>query len=136
MAETENLSLAEIEDLAFRALSAAGTTPKNARPLAVATAATEADGVASHGLACPSPDVIPHTPLDEIRGAFARADTPDAEALVHVGTGLPVLHQVGELERTHGKPVVACNAALYWQALRETGIPDPIQGFGRLLAEH
>ncbi len=51
MADTETLSLAEIEDLAFRALTAAGTTPENARPLAVATAATEADGVASHGLA-------------------------------------------------------------------------------------
>ncbi len=51
MADTEILSLAEIEDLAFRALTAAGTSPENARPFAVATAATEADGVASHGLA-------------------------------------------------------------------------------------
>ena len=49
--ETETLSLTEIEDLAFRALVAAGTSEDNARPLAVATAATEADGVASHGLA-------------------------------------------------------------------------------------
>ena len=48
---TETLSLADIEDLAFRALVAAGTSPANARPLAVATAQTEADGVASHGLA-------------------------------------------------------------------------------------
>ncbi len=48
---TRTLSLAEIEDLAFRALVAAGTSESNARPLAVATAATEADGVASHGLA-------------------------------------------------------------------------------------
>lgn len=51
MVETQILSLKEIEDLAFRALIAAGTTEPNARPLAVATAATEADGVASHGLA-------------------------------------------------------------------------------------
>ncbi|SLN25059.1 Ldh family oxidoreductase [Ruegeria meonggei] len=51
MVETRTLTLAEIEDLAFRALVAAGTTEANARPLAVATAATEADGVASHGLA-------------------------------------------------------------------------------------
>lgn len=48
---TRTLSLAEIEDIAFRALIAAGTSETNARPLAVATAATEADGVASHGLA-------------------------------------------------------------------------------------
>ncbi|MEM7320946.1 MAG: Ldh family oxidoreductase [Pseudomonadota bacterium] len=51
MIETRTLSLSEIEDLSFRALVAAGTTSENARPLAVATAATEADGVASHGLA-------------------------------------------------------------------------------------
>lgn len=51
MVDTKTLSLNEIEDLAFRALVAAGTSEENARPLAVATAATEADGVASHGLA-------------------------------------------------------------------------------------
>ncbi|WP_171230234.1 Ldh family oxidoreductase [Ruegeria sp. HKCCA4008] len=51
MTETRTLSLAEIEELSFNALVAAGTSDENARPLAVATAATEADGVASHGLA-------------------------------------------------------------------------------------
>lgn len=51
MIETKNLTLDEIEDLALRALMAAGTSEANARPLAVATAATEAEGVASHGLA-------------------------------------------------------------------------------------
>lgn len=51
MTATETLTLSEIESLAFDALVAAGTSPENARPLAVATAMTEADGVASHGLA-------------------------------------------------------------------------------------
>lgn len=51
MRTTENLSLREIEDLALKALIASGTSEENAKPLAVATAATEADGVASHGLA-------------------------------------------------------------------------------------
>ncbi|SFM67770.1 Ldh family oxidoreductase [Shimia aestuarii] len=51
MIETRTLTLAEIENLSLRALVAAGTSEENARPLAVATAATEADGVASHGLA-------------------------------------------------------------------------------------
>ena len=48
---TTTMTLQDIEDLAFRALTAAGTTPENARDLARATAETEADGVASHGLA-------------------------------------------------------------------------------------
>ncbi|WP_170327621.1 Ldh family oxidoreductase [Ruegeria arenilitoris] len=51
MTDTRTLTLAEIEELSFRALVAAGTSKDNARPLAQATAATEADGVASHGLA-------------------------------------------------------------------------------------
>ena len=51
MTEAPILTLDEIEDLAQRALVAAGTSEANARPLARATAATEADGVASHGLA-------------------------------------------------------------------------------------
>ncbi|WP_170406259.1 Ldh family oxidoreductase [Ruegeria arenilitoris] len=51
MTDTRTLTLAEIEELSFRALVAAGTSADNARPLAQATAATEADGVASHGLA-------------------------------------------------------------------------------------
>lgn len=51
MIEMKTLSLSEIEDLSFRALVAVGTSEENARPLAMATAATEADGVASHGLA-------------------------------------------------------------------------------------
>ena len=70
MHKTRALSLAEIEDLAPRALgralsltkdglarqpcaarARAGASADNARPLAVATATTEADGIASHGLA-------------------------------------------------------------------------------------
>lgn len=51
MVQTKTLTLAEIEDISFDALVAAGTSPQNARTLAQATAATEADGVASHGLA-------------------------------------------------------------------------------------
>ena len=34
------------------------------------------------------------------------------------------------------RPVVTCNAAAYWQALRETGIDDRLDGFGRLFATH
>lgn len=49
--ETETLTLEQIEEIAFNALVDAGTSAQNARPLARATAQTEADGIASHGLA-------------------------------------------------------------------------------------
>lgn len=45
------MSLKEVEDVAYRALVCAGTSHTNALALAAATAATEADGIASHGLA-------------------------------------------------------------------------------------
>ncbi|MEX0344789.1 MAG: Ldh family oxidoreductase [Rhizobiaceae bacterium] len=51
MNDMVTMTLDEIEELSFRALVAAGTSHGNARPLAAATAQTEADGVASHGLA-------------------------------------------------------------------------------------
>jgi (2R)-3-sulfolactate dehydrogenase (NADP+) len=49
--QTERLTLAEIEALAHDALIRAGADAAAARALAQATAQTEADGVASHGLA-------------------------------------------------------------------------------------
>ena len=39
-----------------------------------------------------------------------------------------------ELEAAHKHPIVACNAAVYWQTLRTIGLKDPVAGFGALLA--
>lgn len=89
--------------------------------------------VAEAGLARPI-DRIGETPLGDVRAAFRAADATNAEALVHVGGGLPVVGLIDELEREYGKPVVACNAAMYWQALRGVGVQDPVDGFGVLLA--
>ncbi|MCV6595212.1 MAG: Ldh family oxidoreductase [Silicimonas sp.] len=84
MSDTTRMTLAEIEDLAFRALTAAGTSEDNARPLARATAETEADGVASHGLAyipiycehvtCGKVDGQAVPVIDQPRPALLRAD--------------------------------------------------------------
>lgn len=68
MIETRTLTLDQIEDLAFRALVVAGTSEANARPLAAATAATEADGVASHGLAY-IPIYCEHVQCGKVDGA-------------------------------------------------------------------
>ena len=47
----EQVGIAEIENIARRALCAAGARDENAKPLAAAIADAEAEGVASHGLA-------------------------------------------------------------------------------------
>ena len=55
---------------------------------------------------------------------------------MQVGTALPVVAMIAELEGALGKHIVACNAAVYWQTLRKIGITDPVPGFGTLLADH
>ncbi len=88
------------------------------------------------GTAAPSLEAIAGASDEEIRGVFAAANTPDAEAILQLGTALPVVDMVASLEASLGKTIVACNAALYWQALRQCGIDDKLEGFGRLLTQY
>lgn len=69
------------------------------------------------------------------RELLRAVDGDDIDAIVQVGTNLSMARLAGEAERWLGKPVIAINTATYWQALRANGIPDQIQGYGRLLAE-
>ncbi|MEM7320948.1 MAG: Ldh family oxidoreductase [Pseudomonadota bacterium] len=91
MIETRTLSLSEIEDLSFRALVAAGTTPENARPLAVATAATEADGVASHGLAY-IPIYCEHVQCGKVDGQATPVVTTPRSGVVAVDAATGFAH--------------------------------------------
>ena len=67
---------------------------------------------------------------------LAEVAESDCDVILQVGTALPVVGLIAELETRHGKPVVACNAAVYWQALRSIGITDAIPGYGTLLETH
>lgn len=114
-------------------------TPFDAKIDAVVQANTEAAGfdvVAIKGTEAPTLPEICETPLDKIRGVFAQIAATDCDVILQVGTALPVVALLAELEAAHGKPIVACNAAVYWQALRSVGITDQIEGFGRLLEAH
>ena len=57
------------------------------------------------------------------------------DTIMQVGTNLPMARVAGMAEFWLGKPVIALNTATYWHALRQCGIGDKVQGFGRLLAE-
>lgn len=83
MADTPKMTYDEIEDLAFRALVAAGTTAENARDLARATAETEADGVASHGLAY-IPIYAEHVQCGKVDGAAVPVLSRPKPGVVHV----------------------------------------------------
>lgn len=88
---TETLSLAEIKDLAFRALTASGTSGINARPLARATATTEADGVASHGLAY-IPIYCEHVTCGKVDGQATPTLTEQRPSLIAVDAATGFAH--------------------------------------------
>lgn len=114
-------------------------TPFDAKVDAIVKANAEAaqfQVVAIRGTNAPSLPAICETSLSDIRSVFAQVAAHDCDAILQVGTALPVVALIAELEEAHGKPVVACNAAVYWQTLRHVGIADPIRGFGRLLEAH
>lgn len=92
--------------------------------------------VAIKGTDAPSLPAICETPLDKIREIFAVVAEADCDAILQVGTALPVVAIIDELESELGKPIVACNAAVYWQTLRAAGIDESISGYGRLLADY
>lgn len=91
--------------------------------------------VAIKGTEAPSLPAICETPIKDIRAVFREVGKADCDAVLQVGTALPVVALIAELEAELGKTVVACNAAVYWRALRLAGIKDRLSGHGRLLEE-
>ena len=127
---------------ALKALGArriAVVTPFNAEVDARVRANVEAAGfevAAIKGTEAPTLEAICATPLDDVRRVFREVVRDDIDAILQVGTALPVVGLIAELEDAHCLPVVASNAAVYWQVLRALGLDDPIAGYGRLFAEH
>jgi len=81
------------------------------------------------GIAEVTPDVL-RDKLIALNG-----DGRDVDAIIQVGTNLSMVRLAAAAELWLGKPVIAINTATYWHALRQSGIPDKIAGFGRLLEE-
>lgn len=87
------------------------------------------------GLKCRSPVLIAHVSEDALDAAVTSADGPGIDAVIQVGTNLAMARLAPAAERQLGKPVVAINTAIYWHALRASGITDKIAGFGPLLED-
>jgi len=88
------------------------------------------------GLKCASPVAIAHVSEAELRDAILAVDGPEVDAIIQVGTNLAMARLAPEAERWLKKPVLAINTAIYWHALRASGIPDKIAGWGPLLEKH
>ncbi|MGE0565607.1 MAG: Asp/Glu racemase [Pseudolabrys sp.] len=92
--------------------------------------------VALKGLKCPSPVQIAHVSEKTLRDCINELNDPSVEAIVQVGTNLAMARLAGIAEFWLDKPVIAINTAIYWHALRESGITDRVEGFGSLLADY
>lgn len=90
--------------------------------------------VATHGLKSTGPTAVARFSAEQILQGFDAVDNTQAQALVHVGTNLPVSALTPLIEQRRGKPLIGVNVATYWLALRRLGIQDRLPGMG-LLAE-
>ena len=133
------LNASAADHAALRHLGAkkvAVVTPFNAEIDQNVKANTEAAGfevVSIKGTCAPSLPEICETSLDDIRAVFRAVAESGCDAILQVGTALPVVALIDELEDELRRPIVACNAAVYWQTLRRIGVIDRIAGYGTLL---
>jgi maleate isomerase len=93
------------------------------------------DLVAMKSLRCPTAVSIADVQSDEILEAIDELSREgEVDAFVQAGTNLSSYRVADAVERRHGKPLVAINAATVWHALRHLGIDDPLPGAGRIFA--
>lgn len=86
-------------------------------------------------LQCRSWLAIAEVTTAQLRDVLRSLDGDDVDAIVQVGTNLSMIRLAAAAELWLGKPVIAINAATYWHALRQNGIADQVDGFGRLLSD-
>ena len=60
----------------------------------------------------------------------------DIDGIIQVGTNLAMARLAPQAELWLRKPVVAINTAIFWHALRKSGIENKISGFDPLLERH
>ena len=87
-------------------------------------------------LQCPSWTGIAKVTEEIMCKKMKELNNSGVDALVQVGTNLPMAKLASKLEKEFNKPVIAINTATYWHALRENNITDKIEGFGSLLTDY
>ena len=79
------------------------------------------------------PDVPSRAVFDFIKNAFSKNST--AEAIYMLGPAWRTLDIIERLERELGVPVVHAIPAQCWDIQRHFNMRQPVQGFGRLIAD-
>jgi maleate isomerase len=74
-----------------------------------------------------------YVPFAAIRDLIRAADSPDAQCVIVVCTGLPAAFVVEEMEQELGKPVFDSVLVTAWKGLQAVDVTDPLEGWGCLL---
>jgi maleate isomerase len=86
-------------------------------------------------LKCDKPVDIARVAQATLMDAIRTLDGADVDAIVQVGTALPMLRVAAAAEFVLGKPVLSINAYSYWNALRDLGCDDKLENVGRVLMD-
>ena len=92
----------------------------------------------SLGFACADARLIAHVPDWAKERAIVEGLDPRGkrlDAVVQCGTNMSLVDVTERLEPRLGIPILGINAALFWHALRQSGITGALAGGGRLLRE-
>ena len=74
-----------------------------------------------------------NVPLAEIKELIRNADSPAAECVIVVCTGLPAAFVVEEMEQELGKPIFDSVVVTLWKGLELVGVKERIDGWGCLM---
>ncbi len=88
------------------------------------------------GMKALSATAIAAIPPSTVISALKELMLEKPDVIVQPGTNLATARISADASLWLGVPVVSCNTATYWHAIRSLGIGDRIDGFGPLFAEH
>lgn len=74
-----------------------------------------------------------NVPLSEIKDLIRAADSPAAECVIVVCTGLPAALVIEEMEQELRKPIFDSVVVTLWKGLQLVGVEEPIGGWGCLM---
>jgi len=78
---------------------------------------------------------IGRVPPEHIYRMAMACNRPEADTIFVSCTNLATIDVIAQIESDTGKPVVTSNQACFWACLRLLGLPDRIEGHGRLLSD-
>jgi maleate isomerase len=92
--------------------------------------------VSAHSLLSPSALAIADADESAVLAAIDDLERARPEAIIQAGTNLPMARLADTLEQELGKPVLAVNTVILWDALRRQGCAERVPGFGSLMRDH